>query len=374
MATLNGSLVADGQISWQITGLSEPANTYSQFRVTTSDGKSTTWTAGGTGSTTPASSTYGHSCGTTITGTATATLNGTTYTVGTKSVTTQACPLPATPSAPTLSGRFNGGFNLSWGSVSGASTYELGYKQSSSGTWLSNTYSGTSTSLNLGVYGITYDLRVRCQVSGVWSNWSGVNTATTNPRTPSLVGSYNSATATLTVNGMSGGFDAVSVERRLISNDSLVDTKTVTVNGGYVQWTIAPADINKYYFRAVAYINISGTYLYSLNYSGNVSFARPNNFEWSTSKVSDQPFNLKASEWNALLTSINQFRNYKGLSAYSFTSAIKDADTTAIQFNQAVTAINAMSPPTSAPSSQAKDNDIYASLLNGLRNSLNSIN
>jgi hypothetical protein len=42
-------------------------------------------------------------------------------------------------------------------------------------------------------------------------------------------------------------------------------------------------------------------------------------------------------------------------------------------FNEAVNAINAMTPPTTPPSTKSAGNDIYASYLNDIVTSLNSI-
>lgn len=127
-------------------------------------------------------------------------------------------------------------------------------------------------------------------------------------------------------------------------------------------------------YTAYGYVNTpSGTYA-----TGSYTFTtlpppRPSNFSWTYSKTSGGDFNLLASEWNNLISKVNDFRQYKGLSSYSFTTASSGADFAAFYFNQAVTAISAMSPPTSSPSSVSSGQDIYASYLNGLVDSLNSI-
>jgi hypothetical protein len=103
---------------------------------------------------------------------------------------------------------------------------------------------------------------------------------------------------------------------------------------------------------------------------------RPSNFAWSTSKVSGGNFNLTATEWQALLDKIQQFRAWKGMSAYSWTYNnffSSGFSFTANMFNEVRTAIASMSPPTSPPSSVSSGQDVLASYLNGLRDSLNSI-
>lgn len=100
---------------------------------------------------------------------------------------------------------------------------------------------------------------------------------------------------------------------------------------------------------------------------------RPGNFAWTNSKTSGGNFNLTASEWNSLTSRINAFRTYKGLSSYGFTTAITNNNFQEFYYTQARTAINAMSPPTPVPPIRSTGDIIYASDLNRLRDSLNSI-
>lgn len=101
--------------------------------------------------------------------------------------------------------------------------------------------------------------------------------------------------------------------------------------------------------------------------------ARPANYSWSTAKTAGATFSLTAAEWNGFTSRINDFRTYKSLAAYGFTSAVAGNNFTAAVFNEAVSAINAMSPPTSPPSAKSAGNDVFASYLNDLVTSLNSI-
>ena len=100
---------------------------------------------------------------------------------------------------------------------------------------------------------------------------------------------------------------------------------------------------------------------------------RPNNWSWFTTKTQGSDFKLTASEWNSFTTRINDFRNYKNQGAYSFTNAITGNKFLASIFNEARSAINAMNPPTSVPSSVSAGDDVTAFGLNRLRDSLNSI-
>ena len=128
----------------------------------------------------------------------------------------------------------------------------------------------------------------------------------------------------------------------------------------------------QYYMKVVAYDTEGNSS--SANVRVQFKLARPTNWAWHTVKVAGQAVALTASEWNSLCTKINQFRQYKGLSNYTFTTATKGNVITATIVNQAITAINAMNPPSKPPNSAvAKQTTISASFLNTLSASLNSI-
>lgn len=100
---------------------------------------------------------------------------------------------------------------------------------------------------------------------------------------------------------------------------------------------------------------------------------RPRDWEWYIGKYSGYSFNITASEWNAFFDKINEFRSYKGLSYYSYTRAYWGYNFTASQYNEARNAIAAMNPWTSIPSYRSRGETIYASDINSLRDSLNSV-
>ena len=81
----------------------------------------------------------------------------------------------------------------------------------------------------------------------------------------------------------------------------------------------------------------------------------PDNWEWSYFIYPDMPvydtisfgsliiaYIMPYYEWNAFTQRINDFREYKGLSKYSFTTVSSDSDCTPDIINQAVDAINDM--------------------------------
>lgn len=101
---------------------------------------------------------------------------------------------------------------------------------------------------------------------------------------------------------------------------------------------------------------------------------RPSEWSWHTNKVRGNPISLTATEWNSFCVKINQFRVYKSLSNYSFSTAYSGSPITASIVNEARSAILAMSPPTSVPTSAtAGVTEITASHFNTLSSSLNSI-
>lgn len=108
---------------------------------------------------------------------------------------------------------------------------------------------------------------------------------------------------------------------------------------------------------------------------------RPDNWTWTTdfyagkevAVVGNEIEILPASEWNSFTSRINEFRAYKGLSAYSFSNAYTGNEVMASYINQARTAISAMSPSTSVPSSVSSGSSITAYVFTRLRDSLNSI-
>lgn len=110
---------------------------------------------------------------------------------------------------------------------------------------------------------------------------------------------------------------------------------------------------------------------YSAYTTGTPPKTRPSNFYWTYSKSTGSDFNLFAFEWNALFNKINDFRSYKNLPAYSYSSAYSGMDFYAYMFNQAVYAISAMG--VSTPSTVASGSEIYAFQLNQLVTSLNSV-
>lgn len=137
-------------------------------------------------------------------------------------------------------------------------------------------------------------------------------------------------------------------------------------------------------------IGATNSYGASLNYAEGTfttpywEGAKPSGWIWPTPKNSGEPFNVTAVEWNDFTARINAFRKYYDkqhsttLGNYSFTTApYGDGSFFAFMYNQTVTAINQMNPPTPMPSdtsmTKITDDVIFAKYFNDLRTSLNSI-
>lgn len=98
--------------------------------------------------------------------------------------------------------------------------------------------------------------------------------------------------------------------------------------------------------------------------------SRPDGFAWTNTFTQGSDVNVTAAEWGSFQTRINEFRSYKGLASYSFTTVTAGNDMLGSEFDEGITAIDAMSPPTSTPS---RGTAVTAAQFNDIRDSLNSI-
>ena len=101
--------------------------------------------------------------------------------------------------------------------------------------------------------------------------------------------------------------------------------------------------------------------------------ARPNNWSWDSTIESGSAIAITAVEWNNFCTRINEFREYVGLSSYSFTTVRSGTTISATIVNQARTAISAISGHGILPSAAVSGGAITASFFNTLVSALNSI-
>ncbi|WP_410767808.1 hypothetical protein [Fontibacillus sp. BL9] len=147
-------------------------------------------------------------------------------------------------------------------------------------------------------------------------------------------------------------------------------TPTNEGSGRYTFKNLMPD--TSYNFGVKAYDGYSAQSVMS-TYTMRTKKNRPVNFDWDTAKYTGSSFNVTANEWNRLCNKINEFRSYIGLTNVAFTSVSKGTSFKASYYNELVNAIKAISPPTSAPNVRDAGDTVYASDINKLRESLNSI-
>ena len=296
-----------------------------------------------------------------------------------QSYRTGSPPAPSTPSSPTLDNRVDGGFKVSWGSVNNADSYTLRIRRgydSVTTTYLTTSTNYTVTGL---LYGVGYHISVRANNDGGSSSYSGENPVTTAPATPTIT-TYDVTNDAFSVqySDISGNFTEVLVNVYTGSGTwTLRESKTITPPTTTARFTGLTSGTT-YTIRAWSRFFVNNTWLESINNSYNIQAAssRPENWTWTTAKISGNTFNVTATEWNNFCARINAFRAYKSPTLYpavSFTSAVSGQPATATQINQARTAINAMSPPTAVPSAVTSGGNCLPSTINGLSQSLNSI-
>lgn len=104
---------------------------------------------------------------------------------------------------------------------------------------------------------------------------------------------------------------------------------------------------------------------------------RPNDWSWWSAVSAGRAMKLTASEWNAFLSRVQEFADYKGvsLSSSSLSSAIAARGTTmrASQANAARSLVNQLSPRVGVPYAVSAGDAITASFINGLKDALNSV-
>lgn len=124
------------------------------------------------------------------------------------------------------------------------------------------------------------------------------------------------------------------------------------------------------WFRAWDYTT-AGTV--TLHISVPEAAVRPENFAWTYDKVQGGEFNLTAAEWNGLADKINEFRQYRGLSAYSFSTAYSGSSFMAYMYNQARLAIQEIPGCGGYIPSVSSGGEITAYMMNILVSELNVI-
>lgn len=115
-----------------------------------------------------------------------------------------------------------------------------------------------------------------------------------------------------------------------------------------------------------------GTQYFTTPSQGSSGGDRPDDWQWYNTIASGRTINLSASEWNDFCDRINEFRDYDGLSAYSFTRVYRGDPIEASIINEARSAISAISTSGSVPSRVYSGDPIYADVFLDLRDALNA--
>jgi len=296
-------------------------------------------------------------------------------------ITTNALA-PETPSsAPVITSRGEGSLSLSWGTSQYATSYTLRYKHYDGVYHTIPNISGTTYTLSGLEYGITYFLSVRGDNSAGSSEYTTDNPGTTTAKSPGNL--TNPATTNNTIDvrvadGMSGNWDYIRVYA--YDNGISPSYKDITYTDyqsgtRIVTWTNLSTGL-QYKFNARTYYTYNSVALDSVYWSNDLyvtTISRPSDFSWPTANVvSGVDFNLPFSDWNAFTQRINEFRQYKGLSNYSFTTVSSGGTFYASVFNEARNAIYDMNS-IGLPSVKYSGDNVNASDLNGLVSCLNAI-
>lgn len=105
-----------------------------------------------------------------------------------------------------------------------------------------------------------------------------------------------------------------------------------------------------YIFRAIS-LDYNNSSKFTSEASYTIEITRPDKWYWSSGIATGQSLTvnsygihpLTATEWNNFTSRINEFREYAGYSAYSFTTVSKNQEFTPAIYNEAVAAIKGVS-------------------------------
>jgi len=290
------------------------------------------------------------------------------------SVTTSSPPAtpPTAPSGLYTDNIFMTSITFHW--TNNGSYDSLHAELMGGGNTLDEWISTTSTSKTY--YGLTpntsYYFELFAVKNGLYSNLTNINESTLAGQlsTPTI----NSALTTKTNSSVHLVLNTVSNAQyylAIISGNSQLwyDSYGVFDFSGLsasTQYTITFRAENDSNYQDSEYGTYTFTTLSAAMFSWSTDFTLPANAQ-ITNKTGKRVI-VQAWEWNDFTSKINQKRVAKGLSNYSFTSAVSDANFTSSYLSQAIAAINAMNPSISTP-----PNALNAYAFTRLRDSLNSI-
>lgn len=317
-------------------------------------------------------------------------------------------PTLSTPNRPTLvkrTGLYDGGFNISWNDTSDEPGHS-GYTTRRSTDSITYTIDGTTTSTSYAYTGLQYGRQYFLDVRANGVNPSAYSTdlvATSAPKTPTLsVTGVTNTSISVSIGVSAGYWNYVKVWYRI--KNSSDSWNSITITHPSTTDTISGLTYNtEYELKASSFKNktsgdtdYNATPIESVDGNGDVQFSsliyavatqRPSDWAWTTtitagtdvpSVVGKTIYIMPATEWEAFTDKINEFRIYKGLTSYSFTSVSTNTEFTKTILNQALTAIRAMSAyftgGNTVPADRvAGDNILQASVYQNMRDAMNSI-
>lgn len=291
-------------------------------------------------------------------------------------------PVPGTPS---LSVSVTDRRNLFISGYKGSDTDYIEIYINGTRQW--NMYMGSESYFSVtyyGSYSTTYTVMVQGRNS--WNTGSSRSTTVTTlsapppdpPATPTNFNIYNSGEtwASFAWNAVP---NATSYSLEIWQGNSLAvpghygfNDRTRTVTG------LSPGVS----YMAKVYANNDGGSGAAVTFWFELGFSRPANFDWTKPKVKGSQYRIQNGRYIDLISydeliafrqRINDFRRHKKLAAYSFTPVFRNGDFTDDHYNELNEAIADMAPPTLTPGRRSSGPVDMVGLLNGLRNSLNSI-
>jgi hypothetical protein len=311
--------------------------------------------------------------------------------------------LPSTPSAPIGNNifnsqpRINGGVALTWTAANANDTFNLRYRIGS-GSY--TTLTGLNRSIRT-VTGLQYGTTYGWSVAGVnyrgTSNYSSENNLTTAPQIPTITTSsvdVPNSRVSITIGSVSGNYSFFRIWYRNVTDGGSWLYLQVTSTGSH--WVTGLTQGKEYEFKVSSFYTVSSVDLESRDSIGNVGYSssvfytintRPNDWTWSyniaagqnvASVINKDIFIMASTEWNNFTARINDFRSYKSLANYSFTSIGSGTIVTRTIINQALDAIRAMNSHftggnTLISNRVAGQNILEANIYINMRNCLNSI-
>lgn len=187
---------------------------------------------------------------------------------------------------------------------------------------------------------------------------------------------------TITVRGLSSGQRVRYFVRREPGTSAVIDS-TYTSSGSSLTKTFNGLQQSTRYAANAGIVSGSSTawidaqYFTTKSSSGGggepVGPTRPTNWQWWSTIQRGAIISISANEWNSFCSKINEFRAYKGLRVYYFSTVSRGTSISASIVNEAWSAISQISGHGTLPSSAIPGQAITAYFFTQLANALNSI-